>query len=336
MEQSIRSRRLRIGVSSCLLGHPVRYDGGHKLHRSVTDTLSRLFEIVAVCPEMEVGMGAPREPVNLVGDPRAPRMLAQGSGKDWSAIMRRYGRRRAAEIEELEVCGFILKKSSPSCGLDGVPVHAQSGKAHHTGSGLFARALVNALPLLPVETEDQLDDGSLCENFVERVHGYGEWRACTREAPSLSRLMDFHASQKLTLLAHSERHLRLLGRLLAEGGNGSLETVTDRYGNAFMEALKQPATRKTNTNALQHLAGFLSALLDPESRQQLAARVDDYRLGRVPLSTPLALVRRHAIEHQAEYVLRQSFLHGHPMPRPSHCMTIPRPPTPSPSGRGLG
>ena len=316
MEQSVRSPRLRIGVSSCLLGHSVRYDGGHKRHPTVADTLSRLFEIVAVCPEMEVGMGVPREPVDLVGDPEAPRMLAKGSGKDWTGIMQRYGRRQAAEMEKLEVSGFILKKGSPSCGPDGVPVHAEPGKARRTGSGLFARALADALPLLPVEAEDRLDDASLCGNFIERVHAYREWRACTGEGPSLPGLMDFHASHKLTLLAHSERHLRLLGRLLAEAGKASLDAVTTRYGSAFMEALKQPATRKTNTNALQHLTGFLSGRLDPEARKQLAALVDDYRLGRVSLSKPLALIRRHAAEHQAGYVLRQSFLHGHRMPGP--------------------
>ena len=316
MEQRVRSRRLRIGVSSCLLGHPVRYDGGHKLHRSVTDALSRLFEIVAVCPEMEAGMGVPREPVDLVGDPRAPRMVGQGSGKDWTGIMGRFGQRRTTELEKLEVSGFVLKQDSPSCGPDRVPIHSESGETHPSGAGLFARALADALPLLPIETEDRLDDALLCENFIERVHAYREWRACTREAPSLARLMDFHASQKLTLLAHSERHLRLLGCLLAEAGPRSLEAVTARYGSAFMEALKQPATRQTNTNALQHLAGFLSDRLEPECRTQLAAIVDDYRLGRVPLSAPLTLMRRHALEQQAEYVLRQSFLGGHRLPSP--------------------
>ncbi len=306
--------RIRVGVSSCLLGHLVRYDGGHKRHRAVTDTLSRLFEIVAVCPEMEVGMGAPREPVDLVGDPRAPRMVGQGSGRDWTAVMRRYGRRRAAEIEKLEVSGFVLKKGSPSCGPDGVPVHAESGKARRNGIGLFARALADALPLMPVEAEDGLEDASLCENFVERVHGYRAWRDCARGGPSLPDLMDFHASHKLTLLAHSERHLRLLGRLLAEAENSSREAVTTRYGSVFMEALAQPATRKTRTNALQHLTGFLSSRLDREERGRLAALVDDYRLGRVPLSAPLDAIRRHAAEHQAGYVLRQSFLRADRMP----------------------
>jgi len=298
----------RIGVSSCLLGHLVRHDGGHKHHRTVTDTLSRSFEIVAVCPEMEVGMGVPREPVDLVGNPRAPRMVGKRSGRDWTGIMRRYGRERAAAIGRLEVCGFVLKKGSPSCGPDRVPVRSETGTADPAGAGLFARALAGALPLLPVEAEDRLDDAALCENFIERVHGYREWRDHARAAPSLAGLMDFHASHKLTLLAHDERRLRLLGRLLAEAGNGPLEAVTTRYGNVFMEALKQPATRKTNTNALQHLAGFLSGRLDPEGRKQLAGLVDDYRLGRVPLSAPLALIRRHAAEHGAAYVLRQNFL----------------------------
>lgn len=306
----------RIGVSSCLLGHRVRYDGEHKRHRAVTDTLSRLFDIVAVCPEMEVGMGVPREPVDLVGDPKVPRMVGQRSGRDWTGIMRRYGRRRAAEIERLEISGFVLKAGSPSCGPDRVPVLAEAGGDHRPGSGLFARALADAVPLLPVEAEDRLDDAALCENFAERVHAYREWRACTRGGPSLSRLMDFHASHKLALLAHGERHLRLLGRLLAEAGKSSPETVTMRYGDAFTEALKQPATRKTNTNALQHLAGFLSGRLDRDSRQRLAAMVDDYRLGRVRLSAPLELIRRHAVELHAEYVLRQSFLGAHRLPGP--------------------
>ncbi len=306
----------RIGVSSCLLGHRVRYDGGHKRHRAVTDTLSRLFDIVAVCPEMEVGMGVPREPVDLVGDPKAPRMVGQRSGRDWTGIMRRYGRRRAVEIERLDVSGFVLKEGSPSCGPDRVPVLSESGRDHGPGSGLFARALADAVPLLPVEAEDRLDDAPLCENFIERVHAYREWRSCTRGRPSLSRLMDFHASHKLAVLAHSERHLRLLGRLLAEAGESPPETVALRYGAAFMEALKQPATRETNTNALQHLSGFLSGRLDRDSRQRLAAMVDDYRLGRVRLSAPLELIRRHAVEHHAEYVLRQSFLGAHRMPGP--------------------
>ncbi len=306
----------RIGVSSCLLGQRVRYDGGHKRHRAVTGTLSRLFDLIAVCPEMEVGMGVPREPVDLVGDPTAPRMVGQGSGKDWTAIMRRHGRRRAAELDRLEVSGFILKQGSPSCGPDRIPVRPESGGDDHPGSGLFALALADAVPLLPIEAEDRLDDAPLRESFVERVHAYREWRACTRGGPSLSRLMDFHASHKLALLAHSERHLRLLGRLLAEAGKDSLESVTMRYGSAFMEALKQPATRKANTNALEHLTGFLSGRLDRDGRQRLAAMVDDYRSGRVGLSAPLALIRRHAVEHQAEYVLRQSFVRAPRMPEP--------------------
>ena len=310
------STKPRIGVSSCLLGRPVRWDGGHKRHQAVTETLSRLFEIVPVCPEMEVGMTAPREPVDLVGDPRAPRMVAQRSGKDWSGIMRLYGRRRAAEMEKLEVSGFVLKQGSPSCGPDRVPVRSPSGGDPRTGAGLFARALADAIPLLPVESEDRLDDTLLCENFVERVHAYRDWRACARDRPSLSALMDFHASHKLTLLAHSERHLRLLGRLLADAAGNSSEAVASRYGSAFMEALKQSATRGTNTNALQHLTGFLSSRLDPGSRQRLAALVEGYRVGRVGLSAPLALIRRHAVEHQAGYVLRQSFLGAHRMPEP--------------------
>lgn len=302
---------LRIGVSGCLLGHSIRYDGGHKRHRVVTETLSRIFDVVAVCPEMEAGMGVPREPVELVGDPEEPRMIGKRSGKDWTETMRRHGRQRAAEIEKLEVSGFILKQASPSCGLQGIPV--QSRDADLAGRGLFAQTLAEALPLMPMEEEGGLNDAPLCENFVERVCAYREWRDWTGEEASLGRLMDFHARHKLTLLAHSETHMRLLGRLLAKAKTAPLDRVTARYGGLFMEALKQPATTGTNTNALQHAAGFLSHRMDPEERKRLAALMDDYRRGLVPLSAPVAFIRRHAAEQENLYVLRQSFLHERPM-----------------------
>lgn len=302
--------RLRIGVSACLLGHSVRYDGGHKRHRAVTETLSRIFDIVAVCPEWEAGMGVPREPVELVGDPEEPRMTGKRSGTDWTETMRRHGRRRAAEVEKLEVSGFILKQGSPSCGLDGVPV--QSGRADLAGRGMFARTLAEALPLMPMEEEGRLDHAPLCENFVERVYAYRRWRDCTGGEASLGRLMDFHARHKLTLLAHSERHMRLLGRLLAKAGTAPLDRVTARYGSLFMEALKQPATIGTNANALQHMAGFLSGKLPVEDRRRLAGMVEDYRLGLVPLEVPLEPMRRYATRYRVAYLLDQSYLDLHP------------------------
>lgn len=303
--------RLRIGVSACLLGHSVRYDGGHKRHRAVTETLSRIFDIVAVCPEWEAGMGIPREPVELVGDPEEPLMIGKRSGTDWTETMRRHGRRRAAEIEKLEVSGFILKQGSPSCGLDGVPV--QSGRADLAGQGLFARTLTESLPLMPMEEEGRLDHAPLCENFVERVYAYRRWRDWTGGEASLGRLMDFHARHKLTLLAHSERRMRLLGRLLAKAGTAPLDRVTARYGSLFMETLKQPATIGTNTNALQHAMGFLSGKLPVEGRRRLAGMVEDYRLGLVPLEVPLELMRRYATRYRVAYLLDQSYLDLHPL-----------------------
>lgn len=327
--------RLRIGVSACLLGHSVRYDSGHKRHRVVTETLSRIFDIVAVCPEWEAGMGVPREPVELVGDPEEPRMIGKRSGADWTETMRRHGRRRAAEIGEMEVSGFVLKQGSPSCGLHGVPVQsedadlagrglfARTARAARggrrdadvdlTGRGLFVRALAEALPLMPMEEEGRLDHAPLCENFVERVYAYRRWRNWIGEEASPGRLMDFHARHKFTLLAHSERHMRLLGRLLAKAGTAPLDRVTARYGSLFMEALKQPATTRTNTNALQHMAGFLSGKLPVEGRRRLAGMVEDYRLGLVPLEVPLKLMRRHATRYRVAYLLDQSYLDLHPL-----------------------
>lgn len=300
--------KLRIGVSSCLLGYPVRYDGGHKRHRTVTEHLACLFEIVAVCPEVEAGMGVPREPVNLVGNPRAPRMLGQDSRKDWTEIMCRLGRQRATGFETLKVSGFVLKSESPSCGPDRVPIHTESGKATHEGSGLFARTLSDTLPLLPLETEGRLNDVLLYENFVERIFAYREWCTFACAKPSLPLLTHFHIAHKATLMAHTEDGLRILSQLLESTDGSSPETITAQYGIEYMQALKHPPTRHTNTTALQYLTDLLSARLDPRNRKQLTGQLDDYRLGKALLSAPLALIRHHATECQVEHVLRQSFL----------------------------
>lgn len=302
----------RIGISSCLLGNQVRHDGGHKRDRYVTDTLAQFFDFVAVCPELEVGMSVPRESVRLVGVVSAPRMIGQKSGKDWTEAMARFARRRVAELRKLDLTGYILKKDSPSCGMERVRVYGSSGMANRTGRGLFAQILGETLPLLPLEEEGRLNDPVLRENFIERVFAYQRWVACASGKASRRKLVDFHTRHKLTVFAHSEKHMRRLGQIVAGAKARPLREVMDEYGNLFMAALKHRATNKRNTNVLQHMIGYFSKQLEARERTELGELLDDYRTGLVPLVVPLTLVRHYAVKYQIDYILEQSYLNPHP------------------------
>lgn len=311
-DQALILDKPRIGISSCLLGNEVRHDGGHKRDRYVNDTLAHFFDIVPVCPELEVGMGVPREPVRLVGVVPTPRMIGQKSGKDWTEAMRRYARRRVAELSKLNLTGYILKKDSPSCGMERVRVYGSSGMVNRVGRGLFAQCLGEALPLLPLEEEGRLNDAVLHENFIERVFAYQRWFACATGRASQRKLVDFHTRHKLTLFAHSEKHMRLLGQLVAGAKARPLREVMNEYGLLFMEALRHKATSKKNTNVLQHMVGYFSKQLTPSERAELGELLDDYRREIIPLVVPLTLVRHYAAKYQVDYILQQTYLNPHP------------------------
>ena len=245
------SGKPRIGISSCLLGQQVRYDGGHKRDRCLTQTLGRFVEWVPVCPEVEVGMGVPRERVRLVGSARQPRMIGEQSGKDWTAAMQRYAQARVAQLAPLRLSGYVLKSKSPSCGMERVRVYGRSGVVVGSGRGLFAIALTVAYPLLPVEEEGRLGDPALCGHFIERAFAYQQWQALVSGAASLHTLVAFHASHKLLIMTHSEGHMRRLGRLVAEANSRPLRVVLEEYGRCFMDALQRcgrpRASRRTRS-----------------------------------------------------------------------------------------
>jgi len=306
------SEKPRIGISSCLLGTEVRHDGGHKRDRYITDTLAEFVDFVPVCPELEVGMGVPREPVRLVGAPSAPRMVAQKSGKDWTEAMQNYARKKAAELGKLHLRGYILKKDSPSCGMERVRVYGEAGMANRTGRGVFAQVLAEIFPLLPLEEEGRLNDPMLRENFIERVFAYQRWFECMRGKLSLEKLVDFHTRHKLTILAHSEKHMRLLGRLVADAKAQPIHAAAQEYGTVFMEALKHRATKNRNTNVLQHVMGYFSKELTAGERKELKELVEDYHRGLIPLVVPLTLIRHYAAKFEVRYILEQSYLNPHP------------------------
>ncbi len=303
---------IRIGISSCLLGQKVRYDGGHKHDRYLTDTLGNYFEWVPVCPEVEIGLGTPREPIRLVRIDGGVRLVGTAAVGDITERMRAYSRRRVEQLARLDLSGYILKRASPSCGMARVKVHPEKGRALRNGRGLFAEALMEGLPHLPVEEEGRLCDPTLRENWVERVFAYHALQELWRRRWTLGDLVRFHTRYKMVLLAHSEREYRALGRLVAGGRGLSRASLREQYEAGFMSAMSRIATPRKNANVLQHIAGHLKPILDGDARTELATLIDDYREHRVPLIVPLTLIRHHARSADVPYLQGQAYLDPHP------------------------
>jgi len=256
-------------------------------------------------------MGVPRESVRLMEENGTIRLVGGRSGTDWTARMERYAKRRVRELSRLDLCGFILKKDSPSCGMERVRVYAGGGAPRRDGRGMFAEALMTALPLLPVEEEGRLTNPKLRENFLERVFAYDRWRQF-RQRPSLGSLVAFHAAHKMMLLAHSDPHLRRLGRIVATADKRNLPATYDAYGETFMTSLQVQATVKKNVNVLQHIIGFFTDHLSDEERAELHGVVRDYHRGLVPLVVPITLVRHYVRKHDVTYIADQVYLNPHP------------------------
>ncbi len=309
---STSERPIRLGVSSCLLGNEVRFDGGHKRDRFVTDLLGRFVEWVPVCPEVEVGMGTPRPALRLVGEGDSVRMVEIKSGRDHTRAMERYSARRVRALRGLELCGYILKKDSPSCGMTRVKVYGEKRMPTRQGRGLYASALMEAYPNLPVEDEGRLNDPKLRENFIERVFAYQRLSCLFRGRWTRGQVVAFHTAHKLQLMAHSTVAYRELGRLVATLKQTPRAVFREQYESGFMEALSQLASRGRNANVLQHAAGHVKKKLDSASRGELADLIHDYRKGLVPLVVPLTLVGHHVRCQDVDYLKGQVFLEPHP------------------------
>ena len=301
--------RVRLGVSACLLGERVRYDGGHKHDTFLTDVLGSHVEWVPVCPEVELGLGVPRPTLRLEGRAAAPRLVQEASGEDLTWRMRAYAERRVQELEGLELDGYVLKRASPSCGLFRVRVYRDGGGPGADGRGLFASTLVERLPMLPVEEEGRLSDASLRENFIERVFALARWRALATARPRARDLVAFHAAQKYAVLAHSPAHYTRLGRLVATAGRA---LCLEEYGRVLMEALAVRATRGRHANVLNHLAGYFKRDVPADARAELGEVIDEYRRGLVPLIVPITLVRHHARRLGLQELAGQVYLNPHP------------------------
>ena len=306
------AQKIRLGVSACLLGRQVRYDGGHKRDPFLADTLGPFVEWVPVCPEVEIGLGVPRDTIRLVGEAAAPRLVVEKTGEDLTARMQRYARSRARELEALDLHGYVLKRGSPSCGLFRVRVYGRDGVPRANGTGAFARTLVERLPLLPVEEEGRLGDPAIRESFIERVFALARWRAFVSRRPRPRDLVAYHTAQKFAVLAHSPSHYATLGRLVAAAGGGRPGERLAEYGALLMQAMSVRATRARHTNVLQHMAGFFKRRLDPAERTELLDVIHDYRQGLVPLVVPLTLIKHHVRRLSVSYLADQTYLAPHP------------------------
>ena len=304
--------KIRLGISECLLGHQVRYDGGHKWDRFLTDTLGQYVEYVPVCPEVECGLGIPREAMRLVGNPETPRLVTIRSGVDLTDRMLSWAGRRVLELEKEDLCGFIFKSDSPSSGMERVKVYNEKGMPEKKGVGLFARAFMEHFPLIPVEEEGRLHDPKLRENFIESIFTLKRWREVSKEKMSRGNLVAFQTEHKLLMLAHSPKHQNRMGKLVAEAKTIQPRELYDRYENLLLEALKLKTTPKKHINVLQHIMGYFKEQLSQDEKQEMLQVIENYRKGYLPLIVPVTLLNHYVRKYKEPYLGRQVYLNPHP------------------------
>jgi uncharacterized protein YbbK (DUF523 family)/uncharacterized protein YbgA (DUF1722 family) len=304
--------KIRIGISTCLLGEKVRYDGGHKRDHFAVDILSLWVEMIPVCPEVEIGMGIPRPTIRLEGDIDTPRLVEPKSGRDFTEKMQTYAKRRIKQLKKLDLDGYILKKSSPSCGMERVRVFNAKGIPARKGRGIYAAALFELWPNLPIEEEGRLNDPGLRELFIERVFCRNRWRNLIKSGKKRGALVAFHTAHKLLIRAHNERAYQELGKIVALGKKIPIGEQFDRYEETFFQALQTKATIRRHFNNLQHMAGYLKRELDKEDKAELAKVLEDYKTEIVPLIVPLTLLRFLAKKHGISYLEEQLYLEPHP------------------------
>lgn len=301
-----------VGVSACLLGYEVRYDGGHKRNAFLTDDLDGHVHYVSVCPETAIGLGIPRPPIRLVGEPDRPRVVGvDDPSLDVTEQLQGFAGSQLKELARLS--GYVLKKDSPSCGMGRVKVYAESvNHARRKGTGAFARVLMRGLPLLPVTDEECLNDAVLRENFINRVYVYQRWQQLLTEGITTARLMDFHTTHKYTVMAHSQAAYRRLGQLLAGLPGNSPDQIAGEYAEELMHTLKRRVGRKRHLNVLRHIMGRLKKQIDNDDKAELNACVEAYRRGETPLAVPITRLKHYLRRHRDACLERQHYLHPYP------------------------
>ena len=304
--------RPKIAISACLMGAEVRFNGGHKESRLCSRTLAEHFEFVPLCPEVAIGMGIPREPIRLVGDPQSPQAVGTVNPSiNVTAPLAEYGEKMAGELND--ICGYIFMQQSPSCGLERVKVYHDNGApVNGGGRGIYAQAFCARHPDLPVEEAGRLNDPVLRENFITRVLAYSDWQQVLAQGLSRRVLTEFHSRYKYQLMAHNPLQYKALGKLLGNMAQSDPAELGPRYFSELMAALKKCATRGTHSNVLQHITGYLKQAISAEDKQEMVHVIGQYRLGIVPLVVPLTLLKHHFRQHPDPYIAQQVYLQPHP------------------------
>ncbi len=305
------NEKIKIGISSCLLGNKVRFDGGHKHDKYITGTLGAYFDFVPVCPEVECGLTVPRESMRLVGPPESPKLITNKSGTDHTYKMNDWAAGRVEQLAEEKLCGFIFKSKSPSSGMERVKVYDKNNVPRAVGVGLFAQVFMNRFPILPVEEEGRLHDMVLRENFIESVFVYKRWRNTTFDFTP-KKLVEFHTSHKLLLRAHSEKHYRELGRIVAKAGSIDQEQLLATYQENLMVAMRLKPTVKKHVNVLMHMMGHFKKQLTSDEKQELLEVIERFRNSHIPLIVPITLLNHYVRKYKETYLQQQYYLNPHP------------------------
>ncbi|MCK9997264.1 MAG: DUF1722 domain-containing protein [Candidatus Krumholzibacteria bacterium] len=303
---------MRLGASACLMGDEVRYDGGHRRDPYVMEVLARYFTLVKVCPEVGVGMSTPRETVRLEGRAEAPRMIASETGSDWTIRMNRWSRTRVRELKGEDLCGFVFKRNSPSCGVFGVEVFDDKGRPAESGSGLFVLEFRRKNPLAPVEEEGRLEDPVLRENFLERVFAYHRLKRVFDGRWKRGAVFEFHNREKYLLQAHSPKHFKQMEQLTGTIGRRPAGEFKLLYMTGFMEAMGIMATTARHAKVLRRLAVCLRGQITVPEYDRVVGLIEGYRSGHIPLVVPLTLLSHFGELHKVVDLVGQTYLHPHP------------------------
>jgi uncharacterized protein YbgA (DUF1722 family)/uncharacterized protein YbbK (DUF523 family) len=307
------AEKIRLGVSSCLLGEKVRFDGGHKHDRFLTGTLGQYVEYVPVCPEVEVGLPTPRETLRLVGDADNQRLVFSKSGEDITERMQAWAKKRVIELEKEDLCGFIFKSKSPSSGMARVKLYDKNGSPNTQGVGLFAKAFMEHFPLLPVEEDGRLNDSRLRENFIEVIFTLKRWRESIANGKTRGALVDFHTRHKLLILSHSPEIYRLMGRLVAAGKEIKTAQIYDDYLALLMKGMRLRTTTRKHVNVMQHILGYFKKQLSADEKKEMLQVIADYRAGLTPLIVPMTLLNHFIRKYDQPYLKQQVYLNPHPL-----------------------
>jgi uncharacterized protein YbgA (DUF1722 family)/uncharacterized protein YbbK (DUF523 family) len=306
------SEKIKLGISSCLLGFKVRYDGGHKLDRYIANTLGEYFEWLPICPEVECGLSTPRQTMRLVGDESNYRLLTHDGKTDYTDQMLAWGREKISTLQKAGLCGYIFKAKSPSSGMERVKIYGENNSVFHTGVGIWAKLFQEEFPLLPVEEEGRLHDPRIRENFLERVFILNRWRKLLEGEKSRGALVEFHTKHKLIFMSHSIDGYKKSGKLIADMSSQPLEKVYTNYEALLMETLKKHATVKLNTNVLLHVKGYFKKQLESFEKKELDKLIMGYKEGIYPLVVPMTLINHYAQKYEQAYLLDQFYLNPHP------------------------